>query len=167
MSRKGSAEQLQARRLQAMALLEEGCTQKEVAYRLGVSPAAVSHWKKAHAQGGNDALLAQVHPGPKPKLSSKQCQRLLSCLKQGPRKHGWSTELWTLPRIAELIARKFGAEYDQSGVWRLLRRLGWSCQKPERRARQRDQTAIDGWRKPGWRRIKKRPPQRPLDRSCR
>ncbi len=68
----------------------------------------------------------------------------------------WRTKLWTLPRIAELIACKFGAEYDQSGVWRLLRRLGWSCQRPERRARERDQAAIVQWRQKDWSRIKKR-----------
>jgi len=156
MSRKGSAEQLQARRLQAIALLEEGHAQVEIARRLGVSSAAVSQWKKAHAQGGTDALLAQVHPGPTPKLSPKQCQQLVGYLRQGPRKHGWSTELWTLPRIAELIARKFGAQYDQSGVWRLLQRLGWSCQKPERRAREHDQAAVDRWRQRDWPRTKKR-----------
>jgi transposase len=142
--------------LQAIGLLEAGYAQVEIARKLGVSSAAVSQWKKAHAQGGTEALLAQVHPGPTPKLSSKQCQRLVGYLRQGPRKHGWPTELWTLPRIAQLIVRKFDVEYDQSGVWRLLRRLGWSCQKPERRARERDQPAIDRWRKPGWSRIKKR-----------
>ena len=156
MSRQGSAEQLQARRLQAIGLLEEGHSQVEIAQKLGVSSAAVSQWKKAHAQGGADALLAQVHPGPTPKLSAKQCQRLVGYLQQGPRRHGWPTDLWTLPRIAELIARKFGVEYDQSGVWRLLRRLGWSCQKPERRARERDQATIDQWRNKDWSRIKKR-----------
>jgi transposase len=83
------------------------------------------------------------------------------------RRHGWSTELWTLPRIADLIARKFGVQYDQSGVWRLLRRLGWSCQKPERRARERNQEAIDRWRKTDWPRIKKRSSQRPIDCFCR
>lgn len=167
MSRKGSAEQLQARRLLAISLLEEGCSQSDVARKLGVSPSAVSQWKQAHAQGGNDALLAQVHPGPTPRLSPKQCQRLIELLKQGPRKHGWSTELWTLPRIAELVARKFGVQYDQSGIWRLLRRLGWSCQKPQRRARERDQAAIDRWRTREWSRIKKRAAQRPIACSSR
>lgn len=167
MSRKGSAEQLQARRLHAVSLLEEGCSQSEVARKLGVSPSAVSQWKQAHSQGGNDALVAQLHPGPTPKLSSKQCQRLIELLKQGPRQHGWATELWTLPRIAELIARKFGVHYDQSGVWRLLRRLGWSCQKPQRRARERDQAAIDRWRKSDGPRIKKRAAQRPIACSPR
>lgn len=162
MSRKGTAEQLQSRRLLAISLLAEGCSQSEVARKLGVSPSAVSQWKQSHAQGGNDALVAQVHPGPPPKLSPKQCRRLLDLLRQGPRKHGWSTELWTLPRIAELVARKFGVQYDQSGIWRLLRRLGWSCQKPVRRARERDQAAIDRWRESDLPRIKKRASRRPI-----
>jgi transposase len=150
-----------------MALLEDGLSQSEVARRLGVAPSAVSQWKKARAEGGDEALVASIHPGPRPKLSPKECERLLKYLQQGPRKHGWSTELWTLPRIAELVERKFAVNYDQSGVWRLLVRLGWSCQKPERRARERDQPAIDRWRRSDWSRLKKGTPQRSLARSCR
>jgi transposase len=156
MSRKGTAEQLQERRYRAIALLGEGIPSGEVARQLGVSPGAVSQWKKAHQQHGDAGLQASKHPGPPPKLSPQECQRLLKLLVQGPRKHGWKTDLWTLPRIAELIQRTFGQQYDQSGVWRLMRRLGWSCQKPERRARERDANAIERWRKKDWPRIKKR-----------
>jgi transposase len=156
MSRKGTAKQLQERRFRAMALLEEGIPQAEVARQLDVSPAAVSQWKKAYRRQGDAGLVASKHPGPTPKLSAKECQRLLKYLAQGPRKHGWKTDLWTLPRIAGLIERKFRRRYDQSGVWRLMRRLGWSCQKPERRARERDADAIERWRKDDWPRIKKR-----------
>lgn len=157
MSRSGTAEQLQERRLRAMTLLEEGYSQTDVACCLGVAPSAVCQWKRAYAEGGEDSLAASKHPGPTPKLSSKQCDRLLKYLQQGPTKHGWKTELWTLPRIVELIERKFGVEYDQSGVWRLMRRLGWSCQKPERRAREREQDAIERWPKEDWPRLKKHP----------
>jgi transposase len=156
MRSKGSAEQLQERRLKAIALLKQGHTQVEVARRLGVTPSAVSQWNKTYDQEGRDALLAKYHAGPAPKLSLKQCERLLKYLRQGPRKHGWLTELWTLPRIAELIDRKFDVQYNQSGVWRLLNRLGWSCQKPERRARERDAVAIARWRQHDWPRLKKR-----------
>lgn len=157
MSRQGSTEQLQERRLRAIALLGQGYTQVEVAHMLGVTQGAVSQWKSAHAQGGNDALAGKSAPGASPKLTEKQCQQLLKDLQKGPRKHGWSTELWTLPRIVQLIAKKFDVQYDQSGVWRLLRRLGWSCQKPERRARERDGDANQRWRKREWPRLKKRP----------
>jgi transposase len=156
MSRSGTAEQLQERRFRAMALLKEGYSQTDVARCLGVAPSAVCQWKKAYAEGGKEALVANPHPGPTPKLSAKQGERLLKYLQQGPSKHGWKTQLWTLPRIAELIERKFGEHYDQSGVWRLMRRLDWSCQKPERRARERDPDAIEQWRKKEWPRLKKR-----------
>jgi len=157
MSRHGSSEQLQGRRLRAIALLEQGYTQVEVAQKLGVTQGAVSQWKTAHTHGGDKALEAKPAPGATPKLTDKQCQRLLKYLQQGPRKHGWPTELWTLPRIVQLIEKKFSVQYDQSGVWRLLQRLGWSCQKPERRARERDDAAIERWRKHDWPRLKKRP----------
>lgn len=156
MSRTGTTEQLQERRHQAIALLEEGYSQIDISRRLGVSPGAVSQWKKAYTEHGQAGLAGSKHPGPSPKLTPKQCERLVTYLGEGPRKHGWKTELWTLPRIAELIDRKFGVHYDQSGVWRLMRRLGWSCQKPERRARERDPDAIEKWRKEDWPRLKKR-----------
>lgn len=139
-----------------MSLLEDGYSQADVARCLGVAPSAVCQWRKAYAKGGQAALAASKHPGRPPSLSPKQCERLLNYLRQGPTKHGWKTELWTLPRIVELIEKKFSVRYDQSGVWRLLRRLGWSCQKPERRARERDADAIERWRKEDWPRLKKR-----------
>lgn len=155
MRSKGTAQQLEERRYRAMNLLAEGYTQKEVAAKLGVTQGAVSLWKRACDKDGREGLCAKVHPGPTPKLTPKQGERLLKYLIEGPRKHGWKTELWTLPRIVELIERKFGAHYDQSGVWRMLRRLGWSCQKPERRARERNQDAVDRWRTHDWPRLKK------------
>jgi transposase len=81
-------------------------------------------------------------------------------LLQGPRKHGYSMELWTLARVAQLIAVKFGVEYHPSAVWHILRAMGWSCQKPERRARERDESAIETWRQEQWPDIKKRPKKR-------
>jgi transposase len=94
-------------------------------------------------------------------LTVAQHRRLLGLLLQGPRQHGYSTELWTLARVAEVIRRTFGVEYHPSHVWKLLRNLGWSSQKPERRAREQDPAAIAAWRQEQWPRIKKRPKVRP------
>lgn len=139
-----------------MTLLDQGLTQKQVAQQLGVTPAAVCIWAKTRREGGDEALKAKPHPGPRPKLDERQVARLEKWLLQGPRKHGYATELWTLPRVAELIAQRLGVTYDPSGVWHLLTRMGWSAQKPERRARERDEDAIVTWRKKDWPRIKKR-----------
>jgi transposase len=82
-------------------------------------------------------------------------------LVQGPGQHGYRTELWTLARVAEVIAVTFGIAYHPSAVWHILRAMGWSCQKPARRARERDEQTIARWRQEDWPRIKKRPKKRP------
>ena len=149
------------RRLRAMGLLDKGWSQAEVARALGVTQGAVSQWKKAYQRDGPAGVKARPHPGPKPKLTATQRGQLGRLLLKGARAHGYRTELWTLRRVAEVIRRRFGPQYDPSGVWHVLRNMGWSCQKPERRARERDEQRIARWRKPDWPRIKKSAPKRP------
>jgi transposase len=103
-------------------------------------------------------LRAKPHPGPKPRLSRRQKARLLAKLRQGPRKAGYATELWTCPRVAAVIQQLFGVRYHPAHVWRLLRELAWSPQKPEHRARERDEKAIARWRLRTWPRLKKSAP---------
>ena len=104
------------------------------------------------------AALAALPAGAAPLLYvlMQRQARLEKMLLQGPTRHGYATELWTCPRVAQLIQKRFGVRYDDSGVWHLLNRLGWSCQKPQRRAREQDEDAVATWRKKDWPRIKKR-----------
>jgi len=158
---KGSAAELEQRRRQAIALLEQGVRPAKVAKVLGTSRASVTRWRQAYEARGVKALASRPHPGGTSRLTPAQRKRLIRLLLQGPRKHGYGTELWTLARVAEVIAVNFGVEYHPSGVWHVLRAMGWSSQKPERRARERDEQAIATWRQQGWPRIKKRPKRRP------
>ena len=164
---KGTAQQLEQRRLQAMALLEQGHSQVEVARRLGVTAGAVSQWRKTYVLGGPEALRAKPQRGRPAKLTAKQRQRLWRILVKGPGRSGYRTSLWTLRRVAEVIEKSFGVRYDPSSVWHILRGMGWSCQKPERRARERDQRAIERWRRKDWPRIKKSAPRRKKHRVSR
>ena len=118
-------------------------------------------------RAGREGLKAKPHPGPRPKLTDRQRQTLESLLLQGPLAHGYATDLWTLKRIAEVIERHFGVRYDPSGVWHVLRGIGWSCQRPEGRARERDEEAIARWRSHDWPRIKKSPSERSNHRISR
>ena len=147
--------------MRAMAWLDQGWSQAEIAQRLGVTPGAVSQWKKRYQRDGPEALKAKPHPGPKPKLTARQRERLHRLLLKGARAHGYRTELWTLKRVTELIRRRFGVQYDPSGLWHVLHKMGWSPQKPERRARERNEEAIAQWRKKDRPRIKKRSKKRP------
>jgi transposase len=94
------------------------------------------------------------------KLGPGQVAELLALLARGAVAHGYANDLWTLERVARLIGATFGVRYDPSGVWHLLRRNGWSCQKPERRARERDEAAVRRFRRATWPAVKKgRPPR--------
>lgn len=157
----GSALELEAQRRIAGRLLLEGRKVSVVARLVGVSWTAVKRWKVAIEQHGLDGLAAKPHPGKPPRLSTKQLEKLVALLKRGPLAAGYETNLWTCPRVAELIRRHFGVSYHAAHVWRILRSLGWSAQKPERRARERDEQAVEQWRKRHWPRLKKVPRHRP------
>ena len=154
---KGSAAELQARRLLAGQLLLEGRYVDEVAEIVAASESSVRRWRRAVEKGGLEALRAKPHPGRKPRLDAKQKQRLIEILLAGPRKAGYSTDLWTCRRVAEVIAKKFHVKYHPDHVGKMLHDLGWTCQKPEQRAREADDVAMERWRKRDWPRIKRGP----------
>ena len=145
-----------ARRWMAVELLRDGKTLAEVAELLSVSVSSVKRWKKAFQQGGLAALALKRHPGPKPKLSAARRRRLCHILLRGPLAAGFRTDLWTCRRVAEVVEREFGIVYHPDHLGRILHDLGFSPQKPQRRARERDEAAIARWRRHDWPRIKKR-----------
>jgi len=161
---KGTAAELEQRRRLAVSLLEQGMRPAQVAKSVGTSRASVTRWRQAHQEGGSKAVAAKPHPGKPLRLTAAQRRRLAKLLLQGARKHGYSTDLWTLARVAEVIAMNFGVEYHPGHVWYVLRSMQWSSQKPERRARERNEEAIAAWRRDDWPRIKKRPKKRPKHR---
>lgn len=153
---KGTAGELEVRRRIAANLLGQKITLAEIAQLLDVSLSSVKRWKKALQRDGVAGLAAKPHPGPRPKLSEEQQDRLCDLLIEGARAAGYDTELWTCRRVAELIERQFGVSYHFNHVGRLLHALGFSPQQPKRRARERDEEAIRHWRERDWPRIKKR-----------
>lgn len=153
----GTPQQLEQRRRKAIALLEQGHRNQKVARLVGASPGTICDWKKAYQKLGEAFFEAHSPPGRKSDLSDQQINRLKALLLKGPRKQGYLTELWTLRRIAEVIEKHFGIVYDLSSVWHLLQRMGWSCQKPESKAREQNPEAVAQWRQTDWRRIKKSP----------
>lgn len=157
----GSKAELEARRRRAVAMLQEGLGVCEVARRVGVWPGSVTRWNQAYQGAGEEGLKAKRHPGRKARLSDEDRQRLGDLLLQGPLAHGYKTDLWTLPRVAQVIEEHFGVHYHPAHVWRVLRGMGWSPQKPERRAREQDEEAVHHWRQETWPSIKKSARRKP------
>jgi transposase len=151
-------QRLQARRLRAAELFATGVRQAEVARQLGVSRQSVHLWYKRWRVAGPDALRSQGPTGPAPRLSDSQLRQVEQALLKGAGANGFAGELWTLDRIATVIELLTGVRHHPAWVWALLHhRLGWSVQRPVRRAAERDQAAIDRWVKERWPRILQTP----------
>ena len=152
----GSPAELEKRRWRAIDLLKTGLTISGVARRLGCSHSSVILWRDAVRRKGAAALKAKPAPGRPARLSSAQVKRLPTLLLRGALAWGYSTDLWTTDRIAKVIEREFRVRFHRAHVGRLLADLGWSCQKPERRAIERNDEAIERWKRYRWIAIKKK-----------
>jgi transposase len=146
----------EGRRLRAWELKQQGWSQQQIAQALGVSKGAVSQWmKRARDGGGAEALKRRPALGPRPRLSEQQCAKLAELLARGAEAHGFRGDLWTCERVAIVIRREFGVSYHPAHVSRLLKALRQSLQKPQRRANQRDEEAIERWKEERWPSLKK------------
>lgn len=154
---RGPAELLEDRRRRALRLLDKHLSLNEVGRRIGCAASSVLRWRDARKKGGAQALKVRFSPGRPAKLKPRQQQRLLQLLLRGALTYGYRTDLWTTKRIAEVIHREFEVRYHRDHVGRLMHQLGWSHQKPERRARERDEEKIEYWKKKEWARVKKTP----------
>jgi transposase len=149
----GTAAELERRRRRAVKLFEQGESPTVIARILGVQRGSVYRWARLAAQGP-DGLAAVRNPGPTPRLDDAQLHALETLLLQGARAHGWPNDLWTAARVALVIRRHFGVAYHPDHVRRFLRtRLHWTSQKPQRKARERDEEEIARWQRDAFPRI--------------
>lgn len=151
----GSPKQLEDRRRRAIELLKT-LNPLDVAQKVGCSLSSIYMWQQICQEQGKGGLKAKELAGRPAKLNQQQKARLGNVLLQGALRSGYATDLWTTRRIAEVIDRHFGVEYHPNHIWRLLVGMGWSCQKPEKVARQKDQKAVEHWKRYQWPHIKKR-----------
>lgn len=146
---------LEWRRFRAWELKQEGWEQKLIAHALGVTEGAVSQWLKRGRDQGVDALRGHSPGGARSRLTLDQRAQLPELLLRGAEAYGFEGDVWTLPRVAEVIAREFGVHYHPAHVSRILHDGRWTPQKPILRATQRDEGAIAQWRNERWPELKK------------
>ena len=148
------------RRVRAARLLQAGHKPSEVAKLVGAPRQTVYRWKDVLEAQGIDALRDMSKGGRPALLGAEELGRLQIALMEGPTAHGFGTPLWTLKRVRLFIEREFGVTYSEVHVWRLLGQMGFSSQKPERRALERDEASIEDWKKRVWPGLKKKPAER-------
>jgi transposase len=145
----------EGRRLRAYELKQQGWKQTQIADALGVTEGAVSQWMRRAREEGVEGLRHKPPPGATPRLSKDERARLPELLAQGAQAHGFRGDVWTCERVAIVIRKEFGVGYHPAHVSRLLKALRQSLQKPQRRANQRDEEAIERWKEERWPSIKK------------
>ncbi len=145
------------RRVRAARLLQAGHTPAQVAAMVQVTRQTVYRWRDVLESEGIDALREMSQGGRPARLGAEELGRVQVALLEGPTAHNFGTPLWTIKRVRLLIERQFGVKYSKVHVWRLLGQLGFSSQKPERRALERDDVAVDHWKKNTWPGLKKKP----------
>jgi transposase len=148
---------LEKRRVAAVKWFGKDLNNSEIGRRLRVCNQTVSRWRKEYRAGGKAALQKAGRAGRRPLLDSADQQRLVGLLQQGPERLGYETPLWTCWRVAHLIQKEFGVSYHPGHVWKLLRGLNWSAQRPVGRALERDEDAIHQWKRQRWPALKKKP----------
>jgi transposase len=153
----GATDWREGRRLRAFELKERGWKQTQIADALGVTEGAVSQWMKRAREEGVEGLRHKPPPGATPRLSEEARAKLPELLAQGAEAHGFRGKVWTCERVATVIRREFGVSYHPAHVSRLLKALRQSLQKPQRRAEQRDEEAIEHWKEKKWPSLKKGP----------
>lgn len=151
----GTPQELEQRRLRAVQLLDQGFSPVEIARQIGVDRRSVRRWKAAARKGGASAVAAKPAYGRPRRMSARDLTRLRRMLLKGAMTAGLPTDLWTCPRVSWLIHREFGIEYHPAHVSRVLHGLGFSPQKPTRRALERDEARIKAWIEQDWPRVKK------------
>ena len=134
------------KRVRAGRLLLKGKKPAEVALAVGVARQTVYTWKALLDERGIDALRSAPSRGRPPRLDESELKGLRRALLQKPTEHGFGTELWTLTRLGVLIQRLYGVKFGQTQIWRLLGALGFSAQKPEKRAIERNEDGVRSWK---------------------
>jgi len=145
------------KRIRAARLLQKGKTPAEIALKVGVARQTVYTWKALFDEGGIDALREVRLRGRPARLDADQFEALRRAILEKPTEHGFGTDLWTLKRVGVVIKRLHGVKYSETQIWRILGSLGFSPQKPDKRALERNEDVVQNWRRSTWPTLKKKP----------
>ncbi len=141
-----SREQREKVRLKAGKLFTKSVSQAEIARKFKVTPAAVNYWRIDWEKHGKEGLKSKGHPGFKSRLTDDKRLVFKRAILKGPLEYGFETNFWTLSRLASVMKKTTGIKFGHDRTWQIVRELGFTCQKPQVKAAERDEAAIKAWK---------------------
>lgn len=153
---------LERRRVSAGKLFARGVSQAAVSEKYGVSRAAACQWYGLWRKDKRKGLLSRGAPGFDSQLNEKKKKQLKQVIMKGPVASGYETDFWTIDRIRAVAKKKLKVNLGYTRIWNTVIGLGFSCQKPERRARERNEKAITDWKLKEFPRLKKMGAETPV-----
>ncbi len=136
------------RRRTVRAVIDQGLSKAEAARVFGVSRTSVHSWLDLYEQSGQDGLVPKRPGRPKcgGRLQGWQAATIVNIIKDHcPEQLKMPFALWTREAVRDLIRMRFGIGYSLGMVGRLLRRWGFTPQKPVTRAYERNDDRIHDW----------------------
>tara|TARA_B110001454_G_C12658519_1_gene408493 strand:+ start:186 stop:665 length:480 start_codon:yes stop_codon:yes gene_type:complete len=152
---KRNPHELEKRRLQAGKMFEKGVSQVRISQKFTVSRAAVCQWYTMWKTDKKKGLKSRGLPGFDSKLTEEKKKKLKNIILNGPIKSGYVTDFWTINRVRAVTKKQLNVDLGYTRIWNTVLSLGFSCQKPERRARERNEKAIVDWKQNTFPRLKK------------
>lgn len=150
-----SRQEKERRRLKAGKLFEKGLTRAAVSRKLKVTEVAACDWHKAWENQGAAGLKSKGHPGFKSSLTDEDRGKIREAILRGARANGFANDLWTLARIAQTIKKQTGRSFGHTWIWQIVLTLGFTCQKPQTKNKERNEKAIKEWRLKAFPKLKK------------
>lgn len=142
-----SHEALEELRLRAADLFEKDVPVERIAAGMGMRRSTVFAWKKAWKAEGREVLRAKAVPGRPPAISPERLAEFALLVRDHtPADFGFAEALWTRELIGALVEQRFGVAFTPQWVGTLMRRIGFSPQRPVYRASQQDPVKVKAWR---------------------
>jgi transposase len=156
-ARSYSHEALEKIRIDAVRRVEAGESPEGVIAGLGMNRRTIYRWLAAYHYGGEESLQAKAIQGAPPKMNAKQMARLSKMVREkNPLQFKFEYALWTLAMIRQLILQQFDVRLSEVSVGRLMKRLGFSAQRPLYRAWQQNPELVESWRQKEYPKIARR-----------
>lgn len=122
---------------------ESNLGQRQKGLVVGLSQQAVS---KICQRASLGLPISQKRLGATPRLGTEQLDTLSEFLKKGAESYEFTGDYWTHSRVKVVLEKEYGVVYGVKQVGRILAKIGWTRQKPQKKAAQQDAAKVTQWK---------------------